>query len=298
MIDLLKQAKADHKNQDGLPIGPKQTKGEYFAGWLRDIAGARLRASTLHGYAEVVRLHDDADRPPQRRRPRAAAAHRAQGDDGPRRRAGARPPARGPGRRAGGRSGCSRSPPACVKASCSACSGATSIGVSAASSRFGGEWHLTDVKTKASRRTLELSPFALDLLACHRARQAEQRLAAGPAWHDHELVFCNRHGEPLDGRDLTRDRFRPLLKRAGLPPIRFHDLRHTVASLLLDNDTHPKRVQELLGHSTIQITLDTYSHLIASRQALLSECLERTLRDGDQSPFPPIPPHREARTDV
>lgn len=89
-----------------------------------------------------------------------------------------------------------------------------------------------------------------------------ERRVAGIAWIGSEdLVFTTETGEPIDGRTLIRKWFRPLLKRAGLPPIRLHDLRHTYASIALANGTHPKVVQEALGHSTIAITMDLYSHV-------------------------------------
>ena len=79
-------------------------------------------------------------------------------------------------------------------------------------------------------------------------------------------VFCDKNGGPLRKSNLTRRDFKPLLKAAGLPPIRFHDLRHTAATLLLAQGVHPKIVQERLGHSQISITLDTYSHVLPSMQ--------------------------------
>lgn len=69
-------------------------------------------------------------------------------------------------------------------------------------------------------------------------------------------------GTPVNPRNLTGRSFEPLLKRAGLPDVRFHDLHHTCAALLLNSGVHPKLVQELLGHATIAITLDTYSHVL------------------------------------
>lgn len=93
------------------------------------------------------------------------------------------------------------------------------------------------------------------------------------------LVFPNAVGRPIGAQNLTRRSFSPLLTRAGLPRIRFHDLRHSTASLLLALGTHPKIVQELLGHSQISLTLDTYSHALPamSRESLdkLNELLAR-----------------------
>src|SRR5207253_265955 len=95
--------------------------------------------------------------------------------------------------------------------------------------------------------------------------QSEERLAA-KRWEDHDLVFCTSVGTPLSPSNVARRSYKPLLTRAGLPEVRFHDLRHTAASLLLAMGEHPKVVQELLGHASITLTMDTYSHVISSMQ--------------------------------
>ena len=84
----------------------------------------------------------------------------------------------------------------------------------------------------------------------------------GELFVDHGLVFTSRVGTPVSRQDLITRSFKPLLTRAGLPDVRFHDLRHTCATLLLGKGVHAKFVQELLGHATISITLDTYSHVL------------------------------------
>jgi integrase len=84
----------------------------------------------------------------------------------------------------------------------------------------------------------------------------------GELFVDQGLVFTSRAGTPVSRQDLITRSFKPLLERAGLPDIRFHDLRHTCATLLLGKGVHAKFVQELLGHATISITLDTYSHVL------------------------------------
>ncbi len=98
-----------------------------------------------------------------------------------------------------------------------------------------------------------------------RVRQLQERLLAGSRWQDHELVFPTTIGTPMDARSLTRH-FKKTLEKAGLPPKRFHDLRHTCASLLLAQDVHPRVVMEILGHSQISLTMDTYSHVIDELQ--------------------------------
>jgi integrase len=106
----------------------------------------------------------------------------------------------------------------------------------------------------------------IEILKRHRIRQHGQRLSTGPAWDEQGWVFCNGVGRPIEGGHLLNRSFRPLLVKAGLPLIRFHDLRHSVATLLLTAGIHPKIVQELLGHSQISLTIDTYSHVLPSLQ--------------------------------
>jgi len=120
---------------------------------------------------------------------------------------------------------------------------------------------ITDPKTARSRRRVALPAIAVEALRRHRATQAGERLRAGAAWTDRDLVFSNGVGGPLSCDKLLRDRFRPLLRKAALPPIRFHDLRHTAATRLLEQGVHPKVVSEMLGHASVAITLDIYSHV-------------------------------------
>ena len=120
---------------------------------------------------------------------------------------------------------------------------------------------ISEPKTKSSRRQVQLTPMAIDALRRHRTAQNTERLALGSAWEDNDLVFANAVGKPILASTLIRLSFAPLLKRAGLPRIRFHDLRHTAATLLLEQGVHPKMVSAMLGHSTIAITLDLYSHV-------------------------------------
>ena len=121
---------------------------------------------------------------------------------------------------------------------------------------------LGEPKTKKSRRTVRLTPRAAEALGGHRARQAEEKLRAGGLYGDRGLVFAGETGGIVNPSNLRNRSFRPLLGRAGLPRITFHDLRHTCASLLFQRNVHPKFVQELLGHASIAITLDTYSHML------------------------------------
>jgi len=131
-------------------------------------------------------------------------------------------------------------------------------------------------KTPRARRTILLSQRAVGALREHRRRQLESRLLAGPAWQDRGLVFCNARGGPLDPNWQTAV-FKEALAAADLPRIRFHDLRHTAATLLLGQGVHPKVVSEMLGHATITLTLDTYSHLIPALHAEAASAMDRLL---------------------
>jgi len=121
---------------------------------------------------------------------------------------------------------------------------------------------ISEPKTMKSRRNIHLTALALEALRQHRIRQNEARLAAGAAWNDQGWIFCNSVGRPIEAGNLLRRSFWPLLEKAGLPRMPFHSLRHSTASLLLSLGIHPKIVQEILGHSSISMTLDIYSHVM------------------------------------
>lgn len=134
---------------------------------------------------------------------------------------------------------------------------------------------IAPVKTDYSRRKITLATTTVEVLRSHRARQLEERLAMGPAWEDWELVFCTTVGTPLNGKNLLQRGLRPILKRADLPPLRVHDLRHTCATLLLLQGVHPKIVSEMLGHSSVAITLQVYSHVLPDMQKQATEAMDR-----------------------
>jgi integrase len=123
---------------------------------------------------------------------------------------------------------------------------------------------LTSPKTPKSRRKIKLISMAVEALQSHQQRQQEEISAMSARWKDNGLVFCSYTGTFIDRHNVATRSFKPLLKRAGLQEIRFHDLRHTCATIFLSRGTHPKIVQELLGHANIAITLDTYSHVLPS----------------------------------
>jgi integrase len=120
-------------------------------------------------------------------------------------------------------------------------------------------------KTHRSIRPVALSPSSLRVLKAQRASQAEDRLAAGALYAQDDRVFADALGQPLDGTAVTK-RFQQQARDAGLGHLRFHDLRHTAATLMLAAGTHPKIVSERLGHATVNITLDTYSHVLPDMQ--------------------------------
>jgi integrase len=143
--------------------------------------------------------------------------------------------------------------------------------------RIEGTLQLVEPKTRRSRRTVYLSREAVASLAGHRERQSGEREQAGAGPWEHDLVFTNANGSPLDKKHVHRG-FMKVLKRAGLPKMRFHDLRHTCASLLLAQNVHPKVVQELLGHSQISVTLDIYSHVMPTARRQAADVLDDVLR--------------------
>lgn len=131
--------------------------------------------------------------------------------------------------------------------------------------RIEGALQLKELKTAHSRRAIALPAFAISALLSHRARQDEERKRAGAMWREHGLVYTTATGMPLDSRNVLR-RFKRALVEAGLPDQRFYDLRHTCASLLLVQGVHPRVVMEILGHSQISLTMNTYSHVAPQLQ--------------------------------
>jgi integrase len=128
-----------------------------------------------------------------------------------------------------------------------------------------GKPAMAEPKTAKGRRSLMLAPEVLEALRAHRAHQAAERLSWGADYTDSGLVITTEDGRPMHPETLSGVFVRQA-RWVGLPPIRLHDLRHSVASILLARGVHPKVVSELLGHATIALTLDTYSHVIPSLQ--------------------------------
>jgi len=131
-------------------------------------------------------------------------------------------------------------------------------------------------KTATSRRTIALPDVCVRTLRAHLIQQKEERLRC-EAWQDWGLVFTSRIGTPLEHRGLTRV-FDSLLTRAGLPHRRLYDLRHTAASILLAQRVDPRVVMDILGHSTMRLTMDTYAHVMAPARRDAAEAMDRVLR--------------------
>ncbi len=142
--------------------------------------------------------------------------------------------------------------------------------------RIDGKPRLVEPKTQKSRRTIFMPQVTVNALRAHRVPQIEERPVAGTRWKESGLVFTSTIGTSLDPRNAFR-LFQEALQRAGLPHIRFHDLRHTCASLLLAQGVHPRVVMETLGHSQISLTMDTYSHVIPALQRDAADRMDAVL---------------------
>jgi len=116
------------------------------------------------------------------------------------------------------------------------------------------------LKSDSSKRVIPLADNVVSELKSYRIRQNEDKLALGEEYIDKDLIGCNKKGEPINHRCLVRD-FKRIIKEAELPEIRFHDLRHTFATLFLEAGGNIKTLQQMLGHASINITIDTYGHV-------------------------------------
>jgi integrase len=144
--------------------------------------------------------------------------------------------------------------------------------------RKGGGWYFGEPKTSRSRRTIPIPRSLVNELADHRRKQGESRLRKGADYQNNDLVFASGEGTPILLRNLVRRHFQPVVTRAKLSlTLRLYDLRHSCATLLLSAGENPKVVSERLGHASIVLTLDTYSHVLPSMQQAATEKLERIL---------------------
>jgi integrase len=131
-------------------------------------------------------------------------------------------------------------------------------------------------KSKAGIRTIALGTNGMAKLQEHWQKQYQERVVAGKRWQDHNLVFPSSVGSPMDYSNLDKD-FKRIICRAGLPVIRFHDLRHSNASMMLNGGIPPIVASRRLGHSRVSVTLDTYGHLIPELQSEAAELMDELI---------------------
>lgn len=155
--------------------------------------------------------------------------------------------------------------------------GRSSVRISRTLLRVTGALLFAEPKTASSRRTVPVGASTIEALRRHRITQTQERLRAGTAWEDLDLVFATELGTPIDAGNLLRRTHYPLLERAGLPRLRFHDLRHTAATLLLEAGAHPRVVAERLGHASPSLVMNIYGHVTERMQTEATATLERVL---------------------
>ena len=153
---------------------------------------------------------------------------------------------------------------------------AGSVAVLRTLQRINGVYEYLPPKTTKSRRTIPLPSIAVQALRRHRTRQLEERLRLGQKWNEQDLVFTGATGQPLYGPYITR-RFQRILQQAGLPRLRFHDLRHSCASLLLAQGVPLSSIQEVLGHTSYAFTRDVYAHLSEELKKDAATAMDRAL---------------------
>lgn len=156
---------------------------------------------------------------------------------------------------------------------------ARTLRVNFAIQRIEGKLQMVEPKTERSRRVLPLPKSVISALRAHRSRQLEEKLALGPEWQESGLIFTSSIGTPLEPRNVVR-KFHAMLKNAGLPRSRFHDLRHSCASLLLAQGVHARTVMDILGHSQISLTMNTYAHVMPAMKEDAMDLMDSILTGG------------------
>jgi integrase len=136
---------------------------------------------------------------------------------------------------------------------------------------------LVEPKSVRSRRVVMLPAVTVSALRAQRKRQLKARLMAGAEWHEQGFVFTTPIGTPADPYNLHK-RFKGLLKSAGLPAVRIHDLRHSCATLLLTHGVDPRTIMQTLGHSQVSLTLNTYAHVLPSLQQAAAQKMNAILK--------------------
>ncbi len=144
--------------------------------------------------------------------------------------------------------------------------------------RIDGRFQLVEPKTKRSKRTLALPGIAVRELRDHNWRQNVEREKGGPGWNSMALVFTTIAGEPLDGTVVTHQ-FHKILERVGIPQRRFHDLRHSCATLLQAQDVSPRVAMEILGHSNIAVTMNIYTKVVTALKRDAADRIDDLMRD-------------------
>jgi len=140
-----------------------------------------------------------------------------------------------------------------------------------------GKNFISGAKTKSSLRTINLSKLTINMLKQRKVTISKERLSSGLVYQDFDLIACTQHGTPLNPANVRRS-FNKLIKLADVPKIRFHDLRHTHATLLLSKGINVKVISERLGHSNIKVTLDTYSHVLPTMQEEVALKLDEIIK--------------------
>lgn len=148
--------------------------------------------------------------------------------------------------------------------------------VSLALQRVEGKLQFSEPKTERSRRILPLTGNLISLLRAHRTRQLEEKLLAGPRWKETELVFTSTIGTPLEPRNVVR-KFHLLLEKAKLGHYRFHDLRLSCATMLIAQGAPARTVMDILGHSQISLTMNTYGHIMLETRREAVELVDSIL---------------------
>jgi integrase len=142
----------------------------------------------------------------------------------------------------------------------------------------GAAWVVEECKSDKSRRVVPLVPIAVEALVRHRNRQAADRLVAGDRYRDGGLVFADASGEPWRADGVYKYHWLPTLARLNLPRVRLYDARHSCATMLLESGVPMKVVQEMLGHASMILTADTYSHVTPAFRRQAADMLEAYLR--------------------
>ena len=156
---------------------------------------------------------------------------------------------------------------------------AGSLAVRRSLQQTAGGLSFKEPKSAHSRRVVALPAITIDALKRHRSAQAQEKLRAGASYTDGDLVYPMEDGRPWQPSSLTHS-FVALVRKVGISGFRFHDLRHSHATQLLRQGVHPKIVSERLGHSTVGLTLDVYSHVLPSMQAEAAALMDRALRSA------------------